>query len=299
MRPVLLTALLPFALAACAPSGGDDPADPAATVAPADASDPAATPGQEGAGVESSAFDSVIAGDWRTPEFAERDRYRNPAETLAFFGLQPDHTVIEITPGGGWYAEVLAPYVRERGQYIAAVVDPEALPEERRDYPTRSLAGLEERFAGAPDQFDRTGMVRYDPANPSLGEAGSADMVVTFRNVHNWMGSGQAEGMFQAFFEVLKPGGVLGVTDHRAADGMAEYDNTGYVGQDRMIALAESAGFRLDASSEINANPRDTKDHPNGVWTLPPTNRHEEADADRYAEIGESDRMTLRFVKPE
>ena len=122
---------------------------------------------------------------------------------------------------------------------------------------------------------------------------------MTFRNVHNWLGSGQAEGMFAGFFEVLRPGGVLGVVDHRAADGMAEYDDSGYVGQDRMIALAEAAGFQFDASSEVNANPRDTKDHPNGVWTLPPTNNHEDADAERYAEIGESDRMTLRFVKPE
>src|SRR5690554_1799808 len=217
MRPVLLVALLPLALAACAPADTDAPASTGPAV---EASSEAALP-VETAVVDATAFDGVIAGDWRTPEFAERDRYRNPGETLAFFGLQPDHTVIEITPGGGWYAEILAPYVRERGRYIAAVVDPEALPEERRDYPTRSLAGLEERFERGADQFDRAGVVRYDPANPTLGEAGSADMVVTFRNVHNWMGSGQAEGMFQAFFDVLKPGGVLGVIDHRAADGMA------------------------------------------------------------------------------
>ena len=292
MKPVLLAALLPLALAACAPDGGDVPAsaEPAAE-ATVPAPDAAARP-------DATAFDAVIAGDWRTPEFVERDRYRNPAETLAFFGLQPGHTVVEITPGGGWYAEILAPFVRESGTYVAAVVDPETLPEDRRGYPERSLAGLEERFAQDPEQFDHAQVVRYDPAAPQLGEPGSADLVVTFRNVHNWLGSGQAEGMFEGFFEVLKPGGVLGVTDHRAADGMADYDDTGYVGQDRMIALAEGAGFELDASSEINANPLDTKDHPNGVWTLPPTNRHDDADAEKYAEIGESDRMTLRFVKP-
>jgi len=293
MKPVLLVALLPLALAACAPSDGDtaasaEPAAEAVTQAPA----------EDAAQAGAMSFDDVIAGDWRTPEFVERDRYRNPAETLSFFGLEPSDTVIEITPGGGWYAEILAPYVRENGQYVAAVVDPEALPEDRRDYPTRSLATLEALFAAHPEQFDRAQVVRYDPAAPGFGEPGSADMVVTFRNVHNWLGSGQAEGMFQGFYEVLKPGGVLGVVDHRAVDGSAEYDKSGYVGQDRMIALAEGAGFQLDASSEINSNPADTRDHPNGVWTLPPTNNHDEADAGRYAEIGESDRMTLRFVKP-
>ena len=296
MRPVLLTALFPLALAACAPSASE-PADPVAAP-PAESGDPAA-PARESARAGASAFDSVIAGDWRTPEFTERDRYRHPAETLDFFGLQPGHTVVEITPGGGWYAEILAPFVREEGQYVAAVVDPEALSEDRRGYPSRSLATLESLFNGKPAQFDRAEVVRYDPAAPRFGAPGSADMVLTFRNVHNWLGAGQAEGMFQGFFEVLKPGGVLGVVDHRAADGMAEYDDSGYVGQDRMIALAEGAGFRLDASSEINANPQDTKDHPNGVWTLPPTNNHDEGDAGRYAGIGESDRMTLRFVKPE
>ncbi|AOH35821.1 class I SAM-dependent methyltransferase [Luteimonas sp. JM171] len=294
MRPALLTALLPLALAACA-QPADEPTPPAATP---ESTQPAAAPAQESANA-GAAFESVLAGDWRTPEFTERDRYRNPGQTLAFFGLQPNHTVVEITPGGGWYAEILAPYVRDEGRYVAAVVDPEALPEDRRGYPSRSLASLQALFQANPARFDRAEVVRYDPAAPSFGEPGSADMVLTFRNVHNWLGSGQAEGMFAGFFEVLRPGGVLGVVDHRAADGMAEYDDSGYVGQDRMIALAEAAGFQFDASSEVNANPRDTKDHPNGVWTLPPTNNHEDADAERYAEIGESDRMTLRFVKPE
>lgn len=291
MKPVLLTALLPLALVACTPSGGDTPAtaEPAAeTTMP--------VPAEAGT---AATLDAVVAGDWRTPEFVERDSFRNPAATLGFFGLQPDHTLIEITPGGGWYAEILAPYVRDNGQYIAAVVDPAALAGDRGNYYANSITTLEERFAADPAQFDHAQVVRYNPAAPRFGEPGSADMVVTFRNVHNWLGAGQAEGMFQGFFEVLKPGGVLGVVDHRAADDAAEYDKSGYVGRNRMIALAEGAGFQLDADSEINANPRDTRDHSNGVWTLPPTNRHDEADAARYAEIGESDRMTLRFVKPE
>ena len=293
MKPALLTAPILLALAACTPSGSDT----AATAEPAaGATTPA--PSDDIVQAHSPSLETVIAGGWRTPEFVERDRYRHPAETLEFFGLQPQHTIIEITPGGGWYAEILAPYVRERGQYVAAIVDPDAVAEDRRDYYARGVATLETLFGANPEQFDRARVVRYDPAAPDFGEPGSADMVVTFRNVHNWLGAGQAEGMFQGFHEVLKPGGVLGVVDHRATDGMAEYDKSGYVGQDRMIALAEGAGFQLDASSEVNANPADTRDHPNGVWTLPPTNNHDEADADKYARIGESDRMTLRFVKP-
>lgn len=287
MKPALLAAPILLALAACSPSG-DAPATTDIADAPAQDAAPAAGP----------AIETIVAGDWRTPAFVERDGYRHPIQTLEFFGLLPGHTVVEITPGGGWYAEILAPYVREQGQYVAAVVDPEALPEDRRDYYAGSINTLDALFAANPARFDRAQVVRYDPAAPGFGEPGSADLVVTFRNVHNWLGAGQAEGMFQGFFEVLKPGGVLGVVDHRAADGSAEYDKSGYVGQDRMIALAEGAGFQLDASSEINANPRDTKDHPNGVWTLPPTNRHDEADEAKYADIGESDRMTLRFTKP-
>ena len=287
MKPALLAAPILLALAACSPSG-DAPATTDIADAPAQDAAPAAGP----------AIETIVAGDWRTPAFVERDGYRHPIQTLEFFGLLPGHTVVEITPGGGWYAEILAPYVREQGQYVAAVVDPEALPEDRRDYYEGSITTLDALFAANPARFDRAQVVRYDPAAPGFGEPGSADLVVTFRNVHNWLGAGQAEGMFQGFFEVLKPGGVLGVVDHRAADGSAEYDKSGYVGQDRMIALAEGAGFQLDASSEINANPRDTKDHPNGVWTLPPTNRHDEADEAKYADIGESDRMTLRFTKP-
>lgn len=244
-------------------------------------------------------LEAAIAGDWRDPANIARDRYRHPRETLSFFGLQPDMTVVEITPGGGWYAEILAPYLRDKGQYIGAVVDPATLPEGRgRDYQQGARSGLEKKFAEAPAQFDRATLVAYDPANPVFGPENSADVVVTFRNVHNWRTGGQAEGMFKGFFDVLKSGGVLGVVEHRATDDVAEDDRSGYVGQAQVIAMAEAAGFVLDASSEVNANPLDTKDHPNGVWTLPPGNRHDEADGARYRAIGESDRMTLRFVKP-
>ena len=245
-----------------------------------------------------AALQQAVAGDWRGAENTARDRYRHPAETLAFFGVKPDQTVIEITPGGGWYAEILAPLLRDKGHYIAAVVDPMAVKEGgSRDYQQKSKSGLEAKFAAAPAQFDRARVVAYDPAAPVFGAPGSADVVLTFRNVHNWRSAGQAEGMFRGFFAVLKPGGVLGVAEHRANGDVGDDDKSGYVGEQQVIAMAEAAGFRLDAKSEVNANPKDTKDYPGGVWTLPPTNKHDAEDNAKYRAIGESDRMTLRFVK--
>ena len=286
-NPLAGACLLALTLAACSPQQG---------AAPAAAEPTTETPAVDAA---TAALEAAIAGDWRDPANTARDPYRHPGQTLAFFGIQPDMTVVEITPGGGWYAEILAPYLKEQGRYVAAVVDPMALPEGRRDYQQRSKESLEKKFSDAPAQFERAAVVAYDPAAPVLGEPGSADMVVTFRNVHNWRGSGQAEGMFKGFHDVLKPGGTLGVVEHRAAADVADDDKTGYVGQDQVIAMATAAGFELVETSEINANPLDTKDHPNGVWMLPPSNSHDEADADKYRAIGESDRMTLRFVKKE
>ncbi|WMJ70954.1 methyltransferase [Stenotrophomonas sp. 24(2023)] len=247
----------------------------------------------------SPAIDAAVKSPTRDPANVKRDGFRHPAQSLAFFGVAPEKTVIEITPGGGWYSEILGPLLQAKGHYIAAVVDPQAVPEGRgRDYQQRSRDSLEKKFAAAPAQFGKTTVVAYDPARPVFGPANSADVVLTFRNVHNWRKAGQAQGMFQGFFNVLKPGGVLGVVEHRAKADVAEDDDTGYVGQQQVIAMAKAAGFQLAASTEVNANPRDTKDYPNGVWTLPPTNQHDAADAARYQAIGESDRMTLRFVKP-
>ena len=286
-------ALSPLLLCACA-------AGPAGGATASAASAPEAGTARPAAGLSMRATDPLLdvalAGAWRSPENVARDRYRHPRETLTFFGIETGRTVIEITPGGGWYAEILAPWLRTG--YVAAVVDPDALPEARRDYPARARASLERLFASAPEQYRDARVVAYDPAAPVFGPAGSADAVLTFRNVHNWRSSGQAEGMFKGFFEVLKPGGVLGVVEHRAAGPVPADDGSGYVGEDQVIALAEAAGFRLDGRSEANANPLDTRDHPNGVWTLPPSNRHDEADRAKYQAIGESDRMTLRFIKP-
>lgn len=281
MRRSLLALMLPLALVACA-STADSVAPPASASTAA-----------------AAALDQAIAGSWRSPENRARDAWRHPKETLAFFGIRPDQTVIEITPGGGWYSEILAPYLREDGRYVAAVIDPAGEGSERaRDYYAKARSDLQAKFAGDPARYDRAQVVAFNSKSPVLGAQASADAVLTFRNVHNWRSAGNAEAMFKAFFDVLRPGGVLGVVEHRAAGDLPATDRSGYVGQAQVIAMAQAAGFVLDAASEVNANPRDTKDHPNGVWMLPPGNRHDAKDAARYQAIGESDRMTLRFVKP-
>jgi len=282
MRQVLLACAL--ATAAMGISAAAIAVDKPAAASQATATDP---------------LQQAIAGSWRDPKNSARDRYRHPVETLAFFGVKPEQTVIEITPGSGWYSEILGPVLRERGHYIAAVPDPMAVEAGRsRDSRQKSKSSLEAKFAAAPAQLDRARVVAYDPDAPTFGAPGSADVVLTFRNVHNWRAAKQAEGMFRGFFAVLKPGGVLGVVEHRAAKDVADDDKSGYVGEQQVAAMATAAGFRLDAKSEVNANPKDTRDYPGGVWTLPPTNDHDAKDDAKYQAIGESDRMTLRFVKP-
>ncbi|WP_460815052.1 class I SAM-dependent methyltransferase [Luteimonas pelagia] len=268
--------------------------------APADAPSSAEAPADGAAATTTdAALASAVAGAWRTPEFVARDAHRHPAETLAFFGIRPDMTVVEIKPGGGWYTEILAPYLRDGGRYVGAVVSPDSADDaDARDYYARWRDGLRTRLASDAAVYGEGAIVEFDPAAPDFGAPGSADAVLTFRNVHNWLGNGSAPAMFKGFFDVLAPGGVLGVVEHRAAAGTPADDDSGYVAEQVVIDLAQGAGFVLEERSEVNANPADTKDHPNGVWTLPPTNRHEDADAARYRDIGESDRMTLRFRKP-
>ena len=241
---------------------------------------------------------SAIDGSWRKPADVARDRYRHPGQTLAFFGVQQHDTVIEITPGNGWYSAILAPYLKGQGQYIAAVVDPAAVAEKSRASQQKAKDSLEALYKSDATHYGEAKVVTYAPATPSFGPANSADVVLTFRNVHNWRMADNDAAMFKGFFAVLKPGGTLGVVEHRAAKAVPDGDESGYVGEDQVIALATAAGFKLEAKSEINANPRDTKDYPGGVWTLPPTNNHDKADDAKYQAIGESDRMTLRFVKP-
>lgn len=244
-------------------------------------------------------LDEVLAGEHRTESQRARDVYRHPKQTLEFFGIQPAQTVVEIWPGAGWYADILAPYLRESGQYIAAgfVVSEPGMP----DWAAKVMADFNARLAAKPEVYGKPEVTELGLGTKWQAAApGSADLVLTFRNVHNWMKSGTEVKMFGAFFAALKPGGVLGVIEHRAKPGatIKHMIDSGYVTESHVIALAEAAGFRLLERAEINANPKDTADHPAGVWTLPPTLRLGDTDRAKYQAIGESDRMTLKFEKP-
>lgn len=254
----------------------------------------AASPAPEST-VTHAQFASVLSGDWRVPQNAARDQYRHPEQTLKFFGLRPDQTVIEITPGNGWYSELLAPLLKDKGHYVAAIVDPAA-----SDYAKKSADSLKQKYAADTAHYGKVEIVAYAPEAPVFGKPGSADTVLTFRNVHNWVDAGNEAATFKAFYEVLKPGGTLGVVDHRAKPGTTAKDNekNGYLPTDYVVKLAQKAGFKLAAESEINGNPKDTKDYPDGVWTLPPALVKGEQEKARNLAIGESDRMTLRFIKP-
>jgi predicted methyltransferase len=245
--------------------------------------------------VTDAQFIQVLNGDWRAPQNRARDVYRHPQQTLQFFGLRANQTLIEITPGNGWYSELLAPLLKDHGNYIAAVVQPSA-----SDYARKAAESLKQKYAADPAHYSAAHVIEYDPQTPAFGKPASADVVLTFRNVHNWVLANDAPAMFKAFYEVLKPGGTLGVVDHRAKDGASveAIKQSGYLPTAYIVELATQAGFTLAGESEINANPKDTKDYPQGVWTLPPTFRLGDQDRARYAAIGESDRLTLRFIKP-
>jgi predicted methyltransferase len=239
-------------------------------------------------------------GDHRSEAYAARNPYRHPVETLMFFGIEPDMTVVEIAPGGGgWYTEIVSPFVRDNGRFYAANYDPVA----EREYFRRNARRFVDKLAENLDLYGHTVVTVFaPPAKTDIAPSGSADMVLVFRNVHNWMDMGPdaPPAAFEAFYTALKPGGVLGVVQHRGDPGKPQdaKAESGYVREDVVIGFAEAAGFELTARSEINANAKDTKDHPNGVWTLPPNFNGDEQDRAKYAAIGESDRMTLKFVKP-
>ncbi|MES2034407.1 MAG: methyltransferase [Pseudomonadota bacterium] len=300
MSPVLSAAsrrlfLLGGACAALAACGPKAPEKKAA------APEPKAAKPAKAAGPETLA--TAVAGDWRRPEDRARDAARHPVETLTFFGLQPGMTVVEFWPGAGWYTDILAPYLAQtRGKLYAANLQPSD--------PSASqiVEAYKARFAAKPKLYGEVTVTAFGPTSAAVAPAGSADMVLFMRNLHNWMAAGIADKAFKDAFAALKPGGVLGIEEHRAAPGgiqdvMAE---DGYVQQAYAIQLAKEAGFVLAAASEINANAKDTKDHPFGVWTLPPTRlsapRGEPAkpgfDHAGYDAIGESDRMTLKLLKP-
>ena len=242
-------------------------------------------------------LNDVIHGEQRSEANIVRDVHRHPSETLEFFGLRSDMTVIELWPGGGWYTEIIGPALKGKGTLIAASFGMDASPA----YRPRLHKALVEKVAGNPEVYGSVKVTEWlPPEKSSLGPDGSADMVVTFRNVHGWINSGIEKDVFSAIAAVLKPGGVLGLVQHRAPEGAdpSESAKKGYVSQAHVIALAEAAGLVFEASSEINSNLKDTKDYESGVWTLPPSLTLGEQDQDKYLAIGESDRMTLRFRKP-
>ncbi len=243
-------------------------------------------------------LDRIIAAPHRAPADRQRDRYRHPKETLSFFRVRENMTVVEVWPGRGWYTEILAPFLRDSGKlYAAGFVRGSS---DVADYPTATQEAFEQKLRQQPEIYDRVMITAFSPPRLSeIAPKGSVDRVLTFRNVHNWLSQGLAESSFRAFYEVLKPDGILGVVEHRAFDGtpLCRQIETGYVTERQVIELARNAGFALIGKSEVNANPKDTKDHPGGVWALPPTLRWGSVDEGKYRAIGESDRMTLAFAK--
>lgn len=234
-----------------------------------------------------AALQAAIAGPQRSDLNKARDKYRHPFETLTFFGIKPDMTVVEISPGTGWYTEILAPFLRDHGKLYEAVGG------------GRGAKSFEDKLKADPAVYGKVIVTTLQPpAQTEIAPAGSADMVLTFRNVHDWIPRGTTQDYFKAFYRALKPGGILGITDHRADPSQPQDPKAGngYVRQDYTIQIAEQAGFKLAGTSEINANPKDPRNQP--VWNLPPTLRQGDKDRDKYMAIGESDRMTLKFIKP-
>ncbi len=235
---------------------------------------------------------AVVAGEHRSERDKARDRDRNPVETLAVIGIRDDRPVVEIWPGGGWYTRILAPFLKDKGKLYLAAYEPGL-------FIRNATNAQREEVAAKPEVFGKPVFTVLEKGKYDIAPPGSADLVLTFRNLHNWMDAGDVDEVFQAMFRALKPGGVLGFVEHRANPGPQDPKAAnGYVTEAHTIALAGKAGFRLAGRSELNANPRDTKDHPRGVWTLPPSYALKDTDREKYAAIGESDRMTLRFVKP-
>ncbi len=244
-------------------------------------------------------LNKVIKSENRTPEYVLRDKYRNPEETLLFFGIKQNMKVIELQPSGGnspggWYTEILAPYLKENGLLIAAHFNPK-----ESDWRARMRRGFEERVKYNND-FNKIKMSVLSMPPVKLTEDSSVDMVVTFRNLHNWLKSGYLKNVFQVSFNALKKGGIFGVVEHRAPENfnISKMKASGYVTESLAIKLATEVGFILVDKSEINANKKDKKNYPKGVWTLPPTLKLKDKNKEEYLMIGESDRMTLKFVKP-
>jgi predicted methyltransferase len=243
------------------------------------------------------ALEAILASEHRAPGHRERDAHRRPLETLAFFGIEPTMTVVEVGAGGGWYTELLAPLLARRGKLIVVSFDPDGSPEVMTTVYGQRLAMF---LARSPELYGAVQFAIIEPPDLiTFGPDDSADLALAFREMHGWQRRGQMDAYLAAVHRVLKDGGTFGVVQHRAADDARPEESAeqGYLPQPWLIERVEAAGFELAGASEINANPKDTKDYPKGVWTLPPNLREGETDRDRYLAIGESDRMTLKFVK--
>jgi len=240
-------------------------------------------------------LEKVVSASTRTPTSVARDRYRHPQEVLEFFGIKPNQTVVEIWPGGGYWTEILGPYLKEHGTYYTAIS-----PRSSNERAAQSAAAWEKKVADNASTYGKVKITEFGRDHYDIAPAGSADLVVTFRNVHNFVGAGFTDEALAAFYKALKPGGILGVEDHRASTDQPQdpQAKNGYLREDYMIGLAEKAGFKLLGRSEVLANPKDTKDYAKGVWTLPPTFAMGEQDKDKYAAIGEADNFLLKFQKP-
>lgn len=240
-------------------------------------------------------LDEAIRSSYRAPENEERDEAQHPQETLEFFGLKPDMTVVEISPGAGYYTEILAPYLTKQGQYVIAVP---RLP----SHPPAIMIENEKKLLNIllrnPETQSKTRFLPFEPLSKrNQIKPVFADLVFTVSSVHNWIATNSTQMSFKFIHDVLKPGGILGIVQHRVPDGKKNFPKSGYMTEKQVIALAQKAGFKFMGKSEINANPKDTADYPDGVWTLPPSYRLGEKDKDKYEDIGESDRMTLKFMK--
>ena len=256
------------------------------------------------ANADVKSLQKAIDGKHRTEAYVARDKYRNPLKTLQLFDVQPHHTVVEVWPGGGWYTESLAPYLRKEGKLIAAHYDSN---DKQAGYRPRSRASFEKKMEENPKVFSKvqTVSLMFDETEKTLAiaaaDANSVDRVVTFRNAHGWFMKGTTDAAMQHFFDILKPGGKLGLVQHRADEDQNWMSkNIGYVGREYIIAAALKAGFKLEAEGHFNRNPLDNKRYEKGVWQLPPTLRGSKTPEAKapYLAIGESDRMTLVFIKP-
>jgi predicted methyltransferase len=243
-----------------------------------------------------AALDKAIADPQRSADFRARDASRHPAEELEFFGIKPNDTVVEIWPFTGYWTEILAPYLRDQGKLYTANVPGDT----GREGTTKMYNTFKEKLEADPTRYGKVTLTEFGKDHYDIAPPGSVDLIVTFRNLHNWMPGGYADEAMAAFFKALKPGGVFGIEDHRGSDATPQDPkaSTGYVRQDYAIELAKKAGFEFVGESELNANPKDTKDWPKGVWTLPPSFALGDQDKDKYAAIGEADNFVLKFRKP-